>query len=61
MIAEEHETGVVALRSVCEQIEERVIIGKEVLGVTGLRANDIWALDWVAAKEDGLRVSAMKD
>jgi hypothetical protein len=32
MIAEEHETGMIALRSICEQIEERVIIGKEVLG-----------------------------
>jgi hypothetical protein len=60
MIAEEHETGMVTFWGVCEQVEQRIVIREEVLGVAGLRANDIWALDRVAAKEDRLRVLAMK-
>lgn len=53
MIAEEHETSVIALGSVSEQVEDAIIVEEEVLGVSMLRTNDVWALDGVTAEEYG--------
>jgi len=52
MITEEHETGVVTLWGVCQQIEDSVVIGKKVPWVTGLRSDYVWALDGIAAEKD---------
>jgi len=59
VVTEEHETGMVAFWGVCEQIEKRVVVGKEVLWVARLRSDDIWPLDWVTAEEDGLKLSVV--
>lgn len=52
VIREEHQTSVVALRRAAEQVEGRVVVKEEVLRVAGLRADDVWPLDRVAAEED---------
>ena len=54
VIAEEHETGVVGLGCVGEEVEEGVVVEEEVGGVAGLGADDVGALDGVATEEDGL-------
>jgi hypothetical protein len=52
MITEEHETGVVTLWGVRQQIEDSVVIWKKVPWVTGLRSDYVWALDGIAAEKD---------
>jgi len=54
VVAKEHEARVVALRCVGQEIKERVVVWEEVLGVTGLGSDDVWALDGITAEEDGL-------
>jgi hypothetical protein len=44
----------VTLGRVCEQIEERVVVGKEVLGVSCLGADNVWSLNGIATEEDRL-------
>ena len=58
VVAEEHETSVVALRIASKQIEDAVVVEQEVLGVAVLGSNDVWTLNEVLAKEDRLKVSA---
>ncbi|KAF5613859.1 isoflavone reductase like IRL [Fusarium subglutinans] len=55
VIAEEHETCIVSFWGVGEEVEEGVVIEEEVCWFAGLRANDVWSLDGVAAEEDGLK------
>jgi hypothetical protein len=54
VIAEKHETSMVTLWSVRKQIKESIIVWKEVLGVTGLGSNDIWALNGITTEENRL-------
>ena len=54
VITEEHHACVVAFRIVCQKVKEGIVIQEKVVRVTSLRADDIWALDWVSAEEDGL-------
>jgi hypothetical protein len=58
VITEKHEAGMVAFWSVCKQIKERIVVWKEVLGVAGLRSNNIRALNGITAKENRLRMLA---
>lgn len=58
VVAEEHQTSVVALRCVCKEVEQRIVVGKEVLGVARLRADNIRSLNRITAKEDGLDMLA---
>jgi hypothetical protein len=58
VVAEEHQTSVVALRCVCEEVEQRIVVGKEVLGVARLRADNVRSLNRITAKEDGLDMLA---
>jgi len=53
VVGEEHQTSVVTLRSIAQQIEGSIVVEQEVLGVASLRANDIRTLDRVTAEEDG--------
>jgi hypothetical protein len=39
VVGEEHESGVVALRRGTEEIEGRIVVEEEVLGVASLRAD----------------------
>jgi hypothetical protein len=55
VIAEEHETSVVAFRGVAQQVKDRVVVKQEVLGVAPLGTDDVGTLDGVATEEDGLR------
>jgi hypothetical protein len=59
VVTEEHETGMIAFWGVCEQIEQRIVVRKEVLGVARLRTDDVWPLNWVTAEEDGLNLSVV--
>lgn len=43
----------VAFGGVAEEVKGCVVVEEEVLGITGLRADDIWTLNWVSAEEDG--------
>ena len=52
VIREEHQASVVTLRRVSQQIEGGIVVEQEVLGVAGLRANDIRSLDGIATEED---------
>lgn len=52
VVREEHQTSVVAFRSVSQKIEGSIIIEQEVLGVASLRADDIWSLNRITAEED---------
>ena len=54
VVAEEHETSVVALWCVAEQVKYRIIVEQEVLGITPLGPDDVGALDGVATEKDGL-------
>lgn len=51
VVTEEHEASMVALRSAAEQIEGRIVIEEEVLGVACLRADNVWSLDRITAEE----------
>lgn len=51
MVRKEHQTSMVALRCVCEQIEGRIVVEQEVLGVASLGTDHVWSLDRVAAEE----------
>lgn len=53
VVAKEHETSVVALRSVAEQVEDTVIVEEEVLGIAILRSDDIGTLNGISAEKDG--------
>jgi hypothetical protein len=50
----------VAFGRVRKQVENRVVVREEVLWVAGLGSDDIWALDGVAAEENGLGVLAVE-
>jgi len=52
MVGEEHQASVVALRRAGKQIESGIVVEQKVARVARLGADDIWALYWVAAKED---------
>ena len=52
VVGEEHQTSVVALRSVAQKIEGSIVVEQEVLGVASLRTDDIRSLEWVTAEED---------
>lgn len=56
VVGEEHHTCVVGFGCEGEEIKEGVVVEEEVLGAAGLGADDIWALNWVSAEEDGLLV-----
>lgn len=53
VVGEEHEPCMIAFGSVAEEVKGCVVVEEEVLGITGLRADDIWTLNWVSAEEDG--------
>ena len=53
MIGEEHQSSMVSLGCVGEQIERSVVIQQEVVWTTGLRADHVWALNGVSAEENG--------
>ena len=53
VVTEEHETGMVALGCVRQKIKDGIVVRKEVPGVTSLRTDYVWALNRVAAEEDG--------
>ena len=53
VVREEHETSVVTLRGVTQQIEGSIVVEQEVLGVASLRADDIRSLNRITAEEDG--------
>jgi len=53
VVTEEHETGVVSLGGVGEEVEQGVMVQQEVVRVSGLRPNDIRTLDRITAEEDG--------
>lgn len=55
VVGEEHETSMVRLRHVGEEIKQRVVIEEEVLRVALLRADNIGALNGVAAEKDWLQ------
>jgi hypothetical protein len=58
MIAEEHETGVIRLRSVSKEVEEGIVVQQEIPRIAVLRANHIRTLERVTTEEDWLsRVS----
>lgn len=52
MVREEHQTSMVTLGCVGQQVEGRIVVEKEVLGVTSLRADDIGSLDRVTTEKD---------
>lgn len=54
VITEEHESGVISLWGVGEQIEESIVVQKEVGWVAILGADDIWSLDRITAEEHRL-------
>jgi hypothetical protein len=54
MVAEEHETCVIAFWGVAQEIEDGIVIEEEVAGVAPLGPNDVWALNGISTEEDGL-------
>lgn len=53
VVAKEHQTRVIGLRSVTQEIKQSVLVEQEVLRVTPLRADDIRSLNRVSAEENG--------
>ena len=53
VVAEEHEACMISFWGVAEKIEECIIVEEEVLWVARLGADNVGALDGVAAKEYG--------
>lgn len=54
VIGKEHQAGMISLRRTCQKIEGRVIVQEKISWIARLRSDDIWALDRIPAKEDGL-------
>ena len=54
VITEKHQTCVISLRSAAEQVKDAIVVEQKVLGIAVLRSNNIWTLNRVSAKEDGL-------
>ena len=53
VVTKEHQTSVVTLRCVCQEIKYGIVINQEVGRVTGLRADNVGTLDRITAEEDG--------
>ena len=54
VIAKEHETSMVAFGCAGEEIENAIIVKKEILRISQLRTDGIRALNGIATEENGL-------
>ena len=52
MVRGKHHPGVIAFRTVCKQVGERIVVQQEVLCAACLRADNVWTLDRVSAEEN---------